>query len=119
MARSAHRYAVAAMPECALNAQPCTVNRRTGTPVSAAASRPSTPALELLAWTKSGRTRRISRTSSSMPRKSSPGLRGRCTCRSVTKRTPAAAACSASQPEPCAATVTSNPSRSAGSSAAT
>ena len=58
IARSAARYAFAARPESALNAQPWTVKIRTGTRASAAASRPSTPAFELFAWTMCGRTRR-------------------------------------------------------------
>ena len=57
----------------AVNAQPWTVKIRTGRRRAAAAMRPSTPALELLACTMSGRSRRIRTTSSSSPRRSRPG----------------------------------------------
>ena len=47
--RSARRYSAEATPLWAAKAHPCTVKIRIGTPETAAASRPSTPALELFA----------------------------------------------------------------------
>ena len=77
ISRSAQRYSADTGPEYALNAHPCAVKIRTGTPSAAAAVRPSRPALELLACRMSGRSRRISAASSNSPSRSWAGCRFR------------------------------------------
>ena len=101
-----------------MNAQPCAVNTRHGVLQTEAASRARIPTFELWACTIAGRSRRISRISSTSPTRSrSPGAR--LTLRSGTHRAPASSAAARGGPSPWAATATSKCSASAGRSCAT